>query len=83
MTILLCKVALRFLGFVCGHLSRWGYVTKVWSFVYKNIFETLKQMRHWNCQIFGSIKGMLLRIKKVLMSLGLPSQTLLGCGVMT
>jgi hypothetical protein len=32
--MLLCKVALSFLGLVCGHLSQWGYVTKVWFSIY-------------------------------------------------
>jgi len=47
-------------------IFRWGYVTKVWFSVYKSMFKTLKQMRCWNCQFFGYVKGMLLKVEKVL-----------------
>lgn len=76
--MLLCKVVLSFLGSVCGHLSWWGYVTKVWFFVYKNMLETLKQMKCWNCRFFGFVKGMLLKVEKVLMLLGFTNRMLFG-----
>lgn len=58
-------------------------MTKVWFSIYRSMLETLKQMRCWNCQFFGFVKRMLLKVEKVLMSLGLASRTLLGCGTMT